>query len=267
MQDPALVFRPLDELVPYARNARTHSAAQVAQIAGSIVEFGWTNPVLADGQGIVAGHGRVLALRQLVDAGKRVVFVGGSEIPEGTVPVIDCSGWTPAQRRAYIIADNQLALLAGWDKDLLEVELRELQADGFDLKLAGFGAEQLDELDLDLRPDDERGQSQESVLDRLEVTIAEPRHVVNSGDVWQLGKRHWLVVVRVMSGWGAWRELLTGDALFVPYPGVFAALSRKALEVPLVLVQPDVYIAAHVLDKYEEINGVGSCVRTRSGLS
>jgi ParB-like chromosome segregation protein Spo0J len=98
----------VDELLPYARNSRTHSDAQVAQIAASITEFGWTNPILADGdKGIIAGHGRLLAARKL-----------GMD----TVPVIELSHLTKAQKQAYIIADNKLALNAGWDDQLLILE-------------------------------------------------------------------------------------------------------------------------------------------------
>ncbi|GGJ45348.1 site-specific DNA-methyltransferase [Neoroseomonas lacus] len=116
-------------LIPYARNARTHSDAQVAQIAASIREFGFTNPVLTDGEnGVIAGHGRVLAARKL----------GLAE-----VPVIELAHLTPAQRRAYVLADNKLALNAGWDADLLRLELAELQDLGFDLGLTGFNADEI----------------------------------------------------------------------------------------------------------------------------
>ena len=116
---------PIDGLIPYARNARTPSDAQVAQIAGSIREFGFTNPVLCDEDGgIIAGHGRVLAARQL-------------GMP--SVPRIVLTGLTEAQRRAYVIADNKLALNAGWDPELLRLELGELKLGGFDLSLTGFG--------------------------------------------------------------------------------------------------------------------------------
>src|SRR6476659_11155537 len=114
----------LDKLIPYARNPRTHSEAQVAQIAASITEFGFNNPILVDSKaGIIAGHGRLLAARKL-------------ELEE--VPVIVLDHLTEAQKRAYIIADNQLALNAGWDDDLLRAELAALQAEDFDLNLVGF---------------------------------------------------------------------------------------------------------------------------------
>lgn len=137
------VFRPIDELIPYVRNARTHSPEQVAQISASIAEFGWTNPILADGAGVIAGHGRLLAARQLLDAGQSLRLPDGSAIPDGCVPVIDCTGWSDAQRRAYVLADNQLALNAGWDFEMLKVELGDLDSAGFNLDLIGFSDDTL----------------------------------------------------------------------------------------------------------------------------
>jgi ParB-like chromosome segregation protein Spo0J len=134
---------PIDRLRPYDRNARTHSDGQVAQIAASIVEFGWTNPVLADGQGVViAGHGRLAAAQRL-----------GLD----TVPVLVLDHLTEAQRRAYVLADNKLALNAGWDEELLAAELHALNGDGFDLGLTGFSDEELAELmaPLDDEPDED----------------------------------------------------------------------------------------------------------------
>ena len=125
----------VDDLIPYARNSRTHSDEQVAQIAGSIKEFGFTNPVLIDETGgIIAGHGRVMAARKL-----------GLE----SVPAIRLDYLTEAQKRAYIIADNKLALNAGWDEELLRLELGDLQEEGFDLGLTGFSDDELSKLLLD----------------------------------------------------------------------------------------------------------------------
>ena len=125
--------RKVADLTPYARNARTHSEAQVAQIAASIKEWGWTVPVLVDDDGtIIAGHGRVLAAQSL----------GLDE-----VPVMVATGWTEAQRRAYVIADNNLALNSGWDDELLRVELDELGEMGFDLELTGFSLDEVEALD------------------------------------------------------------------------------------------------------------------------
>ena len=115
---------PTADLIPYARNARTHSEAQVNKIAASIREFGFVNPVITDGKnGIVAGHGRVMAAKKL----------GLKELP-----CVEASHLTEAQKRAYVIADNRMALDAGWDNELLKIELGDLDVKGFDLKLTGF---------------------------------------------------------------------------------------------------------------------------------
>lgn len=127
-----ITYKPIQDLIPYARNSRTHSDAQVAQIAASIREFGWTNPVLLDGEnGIIAGHGRVMAAQKL---------------GETEVPTIELGHMTDAQKRAYIIADNKLALNAGWDDEMLALELSDLSDVGFDLNLVGFDSVELGKL-------------------------------------------------------------------------------------------------------------------------
>src|ERR1035438_1102575 len=119
-------------LIPYIRNARTHSEEQVAQVAASIVEFGWTSPILVGADGvIIAGHARLLAARKL----KMV-----------EVPVIVLGHLTEAQRRALVLADNQIALNAGWNAEMLRIELQDLRVDGFNLDLIGFTDEELQEL-------------------------------------------------------------------------------------------------------------------------
>jgi len=157
--------RKVAELIPYARNARTHSPEQVAQIAASIKEWGFTNPVLIDEtDGIIAGHGRVLAaqLIGLVD-----------------VPAMTATGWTEAQKRAYVIADNKLALNAGWDNEMLAVEFGDLAALDFDLTLTGFG-----ELELaDLMADKTLG-----LTDPDDVPPVPEQPITVTGDVWLLGK-------------------------------------------------------------------------------
>jgi hypothetical protein len=160
---------PTDTLIPYARNTRTHSEAQVAQIAGSIREFGFTNPVLIDGEnGIIAGHGRVLAAQKL---------------GLGKVPCIRLAHLTDTQRRAYIIADNKLALNAGWDEELLGLELADLREDGFDLELTGFDGDELANL---------LAETTEGQTDPDEVPEPPVDPVSVLGDVWVLG-RHRLV--------------------------------------------------------------------------
>lgn len=138
MEAPTIVLRPISSLVRYAKNARTHSPEQVREIAASIREFGWVGSVLADDDGLVAGHGRLMALELLVSQGEEVRFPNGAVLPPGQVPVVACDGWSPKQRKAYIIADNKLALNAGWDNALLKGELSDLKLEGFDLSLVGF---------------------------------------------------------------------------------------------------------------------------------
>ena len=125
-------YKPIADLIPYARNSRTHSDAQVAQIAASIKEFGWTNPVLLDGEnGIIAGHGRVMAAHKL---------------GETEVPTIELSHMDENQKRAYIIADNKLALNADWDNEMLALEINDLKDAGYDLGLIGFSLDEIKEL-------------------------------------------------------------------------------------------------------------------------
>ena len=162
----------LDALIPYARNSRTHSDAQVAQIAASIKEFGFTNPVLIDETGsIIAGHGRVMAARKLAIA---------------DVPSIRLTHLTEAQKKAYVIADNKLALNAGWDDEMLAVELTDLKDMGFDLDLTGFSTLEIEAL---LAPTGTEGLTDEDA-----VPDVPEAPVTVLGDVWLLGKH------RVMCG-------------------------------------------------------------------
>jgi len=157
--------RNVSELIPYARNSRTHSEEQVAQIAASIKEFGWTNPILVDGEGvIIAGHGRLMAARKL----------GYTQ-----VPTIELKDLTETQKKAYIIADNRLALNAGWDNEMLTIELNELLADGFALDILGFDTKELDAL---LEPEMLEGLTDE---DAVPDVPEEPK--TRLGDIYELG--------------------------------------------------------------------------------
>lgn len=157
---------PIDRLIPYARNSRTHSDAQIAQIAASIKEWGFTTPVLVDESGgIIAGHGRTLAARKL---GLKAI------------PVVIAIGWTDAQKRAYVIADNKLALNAGWDDEMLALELGEIGDLGFDLDLTGFTADEI----AALMPE----QIEPSQTDEDAVPEVPANPVTVLGDVWILGK-------------------------------------------------------------------------------
>ena len=158
-------MRRVADLVPYARNARKHSKAQVAKIAASIQEWGWTNPVLVDEKGgIIADHGRILAAQKL-----------GIE----SVPAMVARGWTEAQRRAYVIADNQLALEAGWDRDMLAIEFAELAGLNFDLSLTGFD-------DLDIKSLLQHGNELEEDADKVPDLPENP--IAREGDLWVLGE-------------------------------------------------------------------------------
>jgi DNA modification methylase len=169
MHDLAIAWRPLGELIPYARNPRIHSDAQVAQIAASIREFGWTNPVLVDGEsGIIAGHGRVMAARKL-----------GLE----RVPVIELAHMSESQKRAYVLADNQLALNAGWDDELLRLELADLSDLGFDLGLVGFGEGELERL---------LAGGKEGLTEDDEAPALPEQAVTRPGDLWILGEHRLL---------------------------------------------------------------------------
>jgi len=166
------VRKTVASLIPYARNSRTHSDEQVTQIAASIKEWGFTNPLLIDGDGgIIAGHGRLLAAKKLA-------------LEE--VPCIIADGWTDAQKRAYVIADNKLALNAGWDNAMLSVEFAALGDAGFNLDLTGFNSEEIAGL---LTPEVVQGLTDEDAAPEVQ---AEP--VSKVGDVWLLGKH------RVMCG-------------------------------------------------------------------
>lgn len=176
----AATFRQIEELVPYARNARTHSEKQVDQIAASIVEFGFTNPVLADEKGIVAGHGRVLGARKVYASGQRIKLPNGIEIPPGTVPVLDCTGWSAPKRKAYVLADNQLALNAGWDEDVLKLELSDLASFEYDMDLIGFDDDELKRLGGTNVHFGDAEADEEVDPPAAPVTLA--------GDVWLLGR-------------------------------------------------------------------------------
>lgn len=165
MKFPAYKIVNTADLVPYARNSRTHSPEQVAKIAASIKEFGFLNPIIVDGSnGIVAGHGRVMAAQKL-----------GLE----TLPVIEAGHLNEHQRRAYIIADNRLALDAGWDSDLLKIELQDLSGAGFDLTLTGFSVDEIGNL---------LAEQTEGLTDEDAVPDVPAVPVTFEGDIWRLGR-------------------------------------------------------------------------------
>lgn len=190
-------YRKVETLIPYARNPRTHTDEQVAKIAASIVEYGWTNPILVDGEnGIIAGHGRLAAARKL----------GLAE-----VPVIELAHLTPTQKRAYVISDNRLALDAGWDDAMLALELAELSEAGYDLALTGFDDVEIERLLAAIA--EEPAAEEDGAIDAQsnadEDDLAPPRIIISRpGDVWLLGEHRLIcadssdrqAIARLMAG-------------------------------------------------------------------
>jgi len=251
----AIETRRVNELIPSERNARLHSQEQVEQIALSINQFGFTVPLLVtEDDIIIAGHGRL-------DAAKLLGFI--------EVPVIVARGWTDAMIRAYALVDNRLPELASWNLDLVKLEVEALRLTDMPIDALGFSVKDLGSmlatrqfLDEQLVDPvagaiDNRG----DLLARLEITIADPRHAIEHGDHYRLGRRHHLLCCGVMVEWERWKPLLTGTTIFCPYPGPFVAFGEKADKFDLLMVQPDQYTAGHILDRYEDIHGQGSVVR------
>lgn len=230
---------PLSDIVPYERNPRTHPKHQIELLARLMAEHGVDQPIVVDENGIIIkGHGRLLAAK----------FGGMS-----TFPVVVKKGLSENQKRAERMADNQVALLAGWDTELMRLEVGELRLGGYDMSLLGFDNDQLAEFSdlLPRLPDADRG----ALLELVDITMEDPTHVVEIGDHYILGKRHHLIIDSVITGWKTWAPLLKDEALFCPYPGVFVPFSARAEKNPLVMVQPDKYIAGHILDRYAEVKG------------
>lgn len=262
-------YVPLDRVLPADRNPKGHD---LAGIQGSIARFGFVAPSVIDERTgrLVAGNGRMQALREMRDAGQSPP-AGVQLGPDGTWLVPLLQGWasrSDAEAAAYLVADNEWTTRGGWN----EVELGELltdlaSADPDLLGVAGFqesdllallGAGTGDEDD----DDDGGGEASDgSLLAVADVSVDEPQHETATGDVWRLGERHHLVVADVMAAWPLWSPLLVDGSLFVPYPGPYAPLALKADDFRLVLVQPDTYMAGHILDKYEAVRGAGSAVK------
>lgn len=198
----AVEFRLIDELRVFDRNSRKHSASQVALLVASIERWGFTNPLLVDGDQIVAGHGRLAAVRKIFNEGRTLRLPDGRILPQRTVPVLSCSGWSEEQRRAYVIADNSLGLASEWDEDLLRGELGSLRGDGFDPTSFGFGAGFVDQLLAGHVAGDGK-------TDPDECPAAPLRAFSRPGDVWVLGAHR--VVCGDSTDSASWSALMGED--------------------------------------------------------
>lgn len=212
-----IIYRKTAELIPYARNSRTHSTDQVQQIASSIKEFGFTNPILIDDTGgVIAGHGRIM---------------GANLLKMDEVPTITLNGLTEAQKKAYVIADNKLALNSGWDEEMLKLEIEELYQDGFDIDLLGFSDDELMDLDIDFDGDNTT-EIDESKAD--DVPEVEENPVIKLGDLIELGNHRLLCadstkeedVKKLMQG-----ELVDQLVTDPPYNVAYEGKTKDALTI------------------------------------
>lgn len=173
--------RRISALIPYARNARSHSDRQIEQLVASMLQFGWTMPVLIDEDGgMIAGHGRVLAAAVIYENDGEIQGLDGQPLPKGHAPILIAKGWSEAKKRAYVIADNKLAENASWNDELLRFELELLDTEGFELPLLGF---ELDEITARLNPPN-KGKA-DADPEKTPKPPAKP--VSRPGDVWLMG--------------------------------------------------------------------------------
>jgi len=247
--DSIPVFCSFDEIVdivkaiPNPKNPNTHPKQQIDMLARFIKVRGWRNPIVLSTRSgfIVKGHGRLQAAQLL----------GVKEVP------VDYQHFAnEAEEYAEMIADNKIAELAEMDVDL-ERELLEqlIEQENIDPNLIGYTKEEIEAI---IHADDDEGtegeRSDGSLLDLVNITVADPKHKTEHWDIWEVGQ-HILCVVDVIDEWWAWVKFLEEGALFVPYPGPFVPLSTKAEDTKFIMVQPNTYIAGHILDHFAEIYG------------
>jgi hypothetical protein len=234
-------YMPPGSLKPYERNANKHSAEQIALIGRSIDQFGFTIPVLCDENDLIlAGHGRQMAALALNLA---------------LIPVIHRRGLSEAQKRAYIMADNQIARTSEFDFDLIAQELQSLARDygDFDLGVIGFAD---DEVQKFLDPMfGKQAPDTGALLEVLRVTLDDPKHKVQHGEMWEAGG-HVVACLDVFTEWEKWISELQPGSMLVPYAGPLVLLSERAKITRLVIVNPQGHICGMILDKFVE-GGLG----------
>lgn len=227
----------VSDITAHPENPRTHPAVQVESLGKAMFdEFGVVMPPVVDENNrLIAGEGRWLSAKKRgVDA----------------LPCIVVKGWSESKKRRFMVADNRLPMLAGFDDAGYRAVLEMIKTEGLPIENLGFDAASLDALLIDeVTP--EKG----NLLKLINITIAEPKHVVANGDIYTLASKHYLFCESVISGWPHWAPLLKDNALFCPYPGVFVPFGEKAKDHPLIMVQPDGYISGHILDRWAEVHG------------
>jgi hypothetical protein len=246
------------------KNARTHSGRNIDAIKESLERFGQRKPIVVAPNGtVVAGNGTVVAAREL----------GWSEVSASRIP----KDWSAKQITAYAIADNRTAELAAWDTEILIPALLDLDEEGM-LEWTGFTQHELENWDtLDiaggggtgdspLEGDEQHEEEQGSLLAIADVTVGEPKHVVENSEIWSLTMpdhdiTHVLVICNLIKEWSMWNDYLQGDAIFIPFPDPFITHSDAARKNPMVMVQPDNYLAGHLLDKHAAAYGPTSVLR------
>lgn len=252
-------YLPLDELQRAPRNPKGHADRLIAE---SMEVHGYVEQVTIDERTgrLVAGHGRLDSLLARKAA--------GAAPPDGIlvddqarwlVPV--GRGWASAddqQAENYLLVSNEGTIAGGWvDGELLAMLDEHAQAD----RLAGSGFDRDDVLERLEERDRKPARSDGSLLSLTDVTVGEPTHQVHHGEHYLLGGRHHLVVAKVLTEWGQWAPLLVADRIFVPYPGVYVPLTIEAGQTDLVLVQPNPYLAGHLLDKWAGVHGADSITK------
>lgn len=240
---------PIEQLSPDPNNARKHSQRNIDAVAASLKQFGQRKPIVVTRENVViAGNGTLQAAKSL----------GWKTVTVTVFPFDD-----PVKARAFAIADNRTAELAEWDEEILVESLRDLNLAEL-LDVTGFTQAELLEFE-DVVIDDEQ-EEQGSLLALADVTIADPKHEVAAGDVFRLRMpsgdvEHVLVVSAVMKEWSNWVGFLVEPCIFAPFPDPFITGTDVADKTRLILVQPDTYLAGHLLDKHAALYGESSVVK------
>lgn len=229
---------PLAKIKPYPNNPKTHPKEQIKALAADMRSDGVTAPIMVDEDGVILyGHGRRLA----------AIEAGFTEYP-----VIIARGWSDQKKREVRIKDNTRPLMGGWDETLFKLEVGELRLQGTDLKMLSLDMTGLKFEGFGPTVD---GADRGRLLELVNVTIQDPKHQPAAGSHYILSGRHHLFCASVIEDWPIWGPHLVDGSLFAPYPGVFVPFSVKAAKHSLVMVQPDPYIAGHILDRYQEVHG------------